>query len=58
MTTFEKVSFSFLLYQFNTVGIASSLLRDFYLSVDIPGDNTSIQDVIENEFTVGAVDLR
>ena len=26
---------------------------DFYLSVDIPRDNTSIQDVIENEFTAG-----
>ena len=28
-------------------------IPDFYLSVDIPRDNTSIQDIIENEFTAG-----
>ena len=31
MTTVEEVSFSFLLYQFNTVGIAFSHLRDFLI---------------------------
>ena len=28
-------------------------IPDFYLCVDIPRDNTSIQDAIENEFTAG-----
>ena len=28
-------------------------LPDFYMSVDIPRDNSSIQEVIENEFTTG-----